>query len=230
LILDLGTGLRSLGNYLNVSLQAAGIPLEANVFLTHLHYDHVLGLPFFSPMRDPGAVLEIYGPSQEGQEGESLHDAMAGMVKPPFFPIHMADFRGELRFHDLGDGDDVTLGSIKVKVRAVPHIGHTLGFRVEADGRSVDLCDGADVVIHDAQYTEDEFVLFSDWGHSTPAYAVHVASVAGARKLHLFHHDPAHVDKEIDQILRQSRRMASKLPLSEVIASAEGMSFDLGAE
>ena len=250
LILDLGTGLRSLGNYLNVSLQAAGIPLEANVFLTHLHYDHVLGLPFFSPMRDPGAVLEIYGPSQEGPEGESLHDAMAGMVKPPFFPIHMADFRGQLSFHDLGDGDDVTLGSIKVKVRAVPHIGHTLGFRVEADGRSVayisdhqapvdrqtvdrgvmDLCDGADVVIHDAQYTEDEFVLFSDWGHSTPAYAVHVASVAGARNLHLFHHDPAHVDKEIDQILHQSRRMARKLPLSEVIASAEGMSFDLGAE
>ncbi|HEY4947291.1 MAG TPA: MBL fold metallo-hydrolase [Acidimicrobiales bacterium] len=247
LILDLGTGLRALGNYLNVPLQAAGIPLEANVFLTHLHYDHVLGLPFFSPMRDPGAVLDIHGPSQDG---ETLHDALAAMVKPPFFPIHMADFRGELRFHDLGDGDDVTLGAIKVKVRAVPHIGHTLGFRIEADGRSVayisdhqapvdrqtvdrgvmELCDGADVVIHDAQYTEDEFVLFSDWGHSTPAYAVHVASEAAARKLHLFHHDPVHVDKEIDQILRQSRRIASKLHLSEVLAAAEGMSFDLGAD
>ncbi len=245
LILDLGTGLRSLGNHLSAPLQAAGVPLQANVLLTHLHYDHVLGLPFFSPMRDPGAVLDIYGPSQEGG---TLGDVLAGMVKPPFFPIQMADFRGELRFRELGDSDDVTLGGIKVKVRAIPHVGHTLGFRVEADGRSVvylpdhqapvdrqsvdpgvlELCDGADLLIHDAQYTEDEFVLLSDWGHSTPAYAVHVASQAGVRKLHLFHHDPGHVDKEIDQMLRQSRRIASKLRHSEVSAAAEGMSFDLG--
>lgn len=245
LILDLGTGLRALGDHLNGPLRSAGLPLQATALLTHLHYDHVLGLPFFAPMRDPGAVLDVYGPSQEGM---SLHDALSGIMQPPFFPIQLADFRGELCFHDLDDSSPVAFGSIKVKVRSVPHIGHTLGFRLEADGRSVvylpdhqapldrrnvdrgvlELCDGADLVIHDAQYTEDEFVNLSDWGHSTPAYAIHVAAEAGAQRLALFHHDPSHTDKEIDRILGHSRRLASEQHLFDVSAAAEGTSVDLG--
>ena len=104
------------------------------MLLTHLHYDHVLGLPFFSPLRDPGAVLDVYGPSQEGG---SLHDVLSGMVAPPFFPISMADFQGELRCHDLDGSAEFAVGGIQVKARPISHIGHTLGFRIEADGRSV---------------------------------------------------------------------------------------------
>jgi phosphoribosyl 1,2-cyclic phosphodiesterase len=244
LILDLGTGLRALGDYLQSPLKAAGVPLHASALLTHLHYDHVLGLPFFAPMRDPGAVLDIYGPSQEGA---SLHDVLSGMVKPPFFPVHMADFRGELRFHDLDGSADFSLGSTRVKVRPIPHLGHTLGYRLEADGRAVvyisdhqapldrrtvdkqvlELCDGADLVIHDAQYTDEEFVTLSDWGHSTAVYAVLVARESGARRLSLFHHDPAHTDKEIDRMLSHARRLASKQTL-DVSAAYEGGSVDLG--
>jgi phosphoribosyl 1,2-cyclic phosphodiesterase len=132
LILDLGTGLRALGAHVHGPLRAAGVPLEATVLLTHLHYDHVLGLPFFSPMRDPGAVLDVYGPSQESGP---LHDVLAGMVQPPFFPISMDDFRGDLRCHDLDGASDFAVGGIQVKARPIRHIGHTLGFRIEADGR-----------------------------------------------------------------------------------------------
>ena len=117
----------------------------------------------------------MYGPSQEGT---SLGDVLAAMVKPPFFPVHMADFRGELRFHDLDGSSSLTVGSIQVKVCPILHIGHTLGFRIEADGRTLvyisdhqapvdrrtvdrevlELCEGADLLIHDAQYTDEEFV------------------------------------------------------------------------
>ncbi|HVC68501.1 MAG TPA: MBL fold metallo-hydrolase [Acidimicrobiales bacterium] len=244
LILDMGTGLRALGHHLNVPLVAAGRPLRANALLTHLHYDHVLGTPFFPPMRDPGALLEIYGPAQVPG---SLQETMAGMVKPPFFPVHMADFRGELRYHDLGPDDGFALGGIAVTVRTIPHIGNTLGFRIEADGVSVaflpdhqapldrttvaeavlDLCHEVDLLIHDSQYTEDEFVELFDWGHSTPAYAVHVATRAGARRLDMFHHDPGHTDRQIDSMVRAARKIAQSVGKVEVTAAKEGTIVEL---
>jgi len=244
LVLDMGTGLRALGHHLNAPLIAAGKPLRANALLTHLHYDHVLGTPFFPPMRDPGALLEIYGPVQADA---SLQETMAGMVKPPFFPVHMSDFRGELRYHDLGPDDEFDLGGIAVKVRTIPHIGNTLGFRIEADGVAIaympdhqapldraavaesvlDLCHDADLLIHDAQYTEDEFVELFDWGHSTPAYAVHVATRSGVNRLDMFHHDPGHTDRQIDSMLRAARKIAQSMGKVEVAAAKEGVSFEL---
>ena len=244
LVLDMGTGLRALGHHLNAPLVVAGRPLRGNALLTHLHYDHVLGTPFFPPMRDPGALLEIYGPAQVD---DSLQETMAGMVKPPFFPVHMSDFRGELRYHDLGPDDEFALGGIKVKVRTIPHIGNTLGFRIEADGVAVaylpdhqapldrttvaepvlDLCRDADLLIHDAQYTEDEFVELFDWGHSTPAYAVLVATRSGAKRLDMFHHDPGHTDRQIDTMLRAARKVAGTMGKVEVSAAKEGASFEL---
>jgi phosphoribosyl 1,2-cyclic phosphodiesterase len=246
LIIDLGTGLRVLGERLASSLESSGAPFEATALLTHLHYDHVLGLPFFAPMRDPGAVLDVYGPSQDGQP---LHDVLSRMVEPPFFPIAMADFRGELRCHDLDAPTDFAVGGFQVKARTVKHIGHTLGFRIEAgphsfayisdhqapaDQRTVDkqvleLCDGVDLVLHDAQYTQTEFAAMSTWGHSTDEYAVRVAVESGARRLCLFHHDPAHSDEQIDAMLDNARRLGSKHGLGDVCAAAEGHAFDLAS-
>ena len=244
LVLDMGTGLRSLGLHLMDGLAPTGRPMRGNCLLTHLHYDHVLGTPFFPPMRDPGALLEIYGPSQVD---DTLQATMAGMVKPPFFPVHMADFRGELRYHDLKGNDEFQLGGIAVKVRTVPHIGNTLGFRIEADGATLayvpdhqapvdrttvgaevlELSEGVDLLLHDSQYTDDEFVELSDWGHSTPAYAVHVATQAGARRLDLFHHDPGHTDRQLDSMLRSARQVAQAIGKVEVNAAKEGGTFEL---
>ena len=244
LVLDMGTGLRALGHHLNAALVPTGRPLRGNCLLTHLHYDHVLGTPFFPPMRDPGALLEIYGPAQDD---DSLQATMAGMVKPPFFPVHMADFRGELRYHDLKGNDSFLLGGIQVTARPIPHLGTTLGFRIEADGATLaylpdhqapvdrttvdrevlELCEGVDLLIHDSQYTEDEFVELSDWGHSTPAYAVLVATESGARRLDMFHHDPGHTDRQLDTMLRAARQVAQATGKVQVNAAKEGATFEL---
>lgn len=244
LILDLGTGLRALGDVLAPELRTQGQPLSANALLTHLHFDHILGLPFFAPLHDPGAVLTVHGPRQE--EG-SLQDTLPGAVQPPFFPVHMADFRGDVRFVDTGD-EDFGVGAAKVRARAVPHRGNTLGFRVEAEGRALayvpdhqapldrrhvpdgvlELCEAADLVVHDAQYTDEEFMDKSDWGHSTLAYAVRVAAEAGAKRLLLFHHDPAHTDRDLERLVSRARRLPDAHRLHDVSVASEGMTVDLG--
>ena len=145
------------------------------------------------------------------------------MMCPPFFPIRPDGLSGDVRFHDTGD-DDFPIGLAKVRSRWVRHVGPTLGFRVEWGGLSVayvpdhgpgccpddpddyvpheilELCDGVDLLIHDAQHTPEEYEPKRHWGHSTVDYAVHVARESGAKELVLFHHDPAHGDDELDRI------------------------------
>ncbi len=245
LIIDLGTGLRALGEHLDALLSPTGAPLRANALLSHLHYDHVLGLPFFAPMRHADALVEVYGPAQDGQ---LLEEVLDSMVRPPFFPVRMAQFEGSFRFHDLEGSGEFAIGSIRVKFRPVEHIGHTLGFRIEVGGQVLaylsdhqapldlcsmepnvlELCDGADLLLHDAQYTEQEFGRVPHWGHSTANYAVMVAREAGVKRLMLFHHDPSHTDEEIDRMLAESRRLAAAAPALEVDAAAEGACVDLG--
>jgi ribonuclease BN (tRNA processing enzyme) len=245
LIIDLGTGLRALGDHLLAQQEADGTALRANVLLSHLHYDHVLGLPFFAPMRDPDAVIDVYGPSQGGA---GLENVLASMVRPPFFPIHMSEFQGTFRFTELEGSDEFAIGGVKVRVGTIPHIGRTLGFRLEADGKSLvyisdhqapadlrsvepevlELCRDADLLLHDAQYTEDEFVNVSDWGHSTANFAVEVARQSGVKRLTLFHHDPAHSDETIDRMLFGAQELASRAPAIEVSAASEGSIEDLG--
>jgi len=244
LILDLGTGLRPLGDAIGPLLEAQGSPLAANSLLTHLHFDHILGLPFFAPLHDPEAVLNVYGPRQEGG---SLREVLHAAVQPPFFPVHMSEFEGEVCFTETGD-EDFAVGSCKVLARSVPHRGDTLGFRVEGEGRSLayipdhqapldrsyvpdgvlEICAGADVVVHDAQYSDEEFVERSEWGHSTVAYAVRVAAVSGAKRLFLFHHDPSHSDRDVGRLLSQARRLPDARRLEDVSIAVEGLTIDLG--
>ncbi len=244
LIVDLGTGLRALGDVLLKEVRAVGRPLHATALLTHLHFDHILGIPFFGPLHDPGARLTVHGPAQP--KG-TLKDALHAAVQPPVFPIHMEQFRGELVTVDTRD-EDFSVGAAKVMARSIPHAGTTLGYRIEADGRSLaylpdhqapldrrtipdavlELCQGVDLLLHDGQYTDDEFFEKPDWGHSTAAFAVHVAAESGAKRLLLTHHDPSHTDRAIDRILHNARRLPEAKKLEDVSSASESQSIDLG--
>jgi ribonuclease BN (tRNA processing enzyme) len=249
LVLDLGTGLRALGE----SLRANGNhvrPLQLNALLTHLHFDHILGLPFFAPLHETGAHLTLYGPAQEG---EFLRTALERAVRPPFFPVKMVEFGGEIDVREVGGQsgaqppEPVKLGQLVVQAARVPHPGTTLGFRIENGGRALvylpdhqapgdlstvpdevrSLCDGADVLLHDAQYTEQEFMAKPDWGHSTVRYAVRVAAETGVRRLFLFHHDPSHADRDIATLVRDARRLSDARRLEEVTVAKEGKTVEV---
>lgn len=240
IVLDLGTGLRYWGDTLPQDGSFRGAAL-----ITHLHWDHVQGLPFFVPVDRPGAQFDIYGPPQDGL---TLEQAFEDFMRPPYFPVRFRDLRGDIRFHDVTD-TDIAIGDAKVKVRSVPHVGLTNGYRIEMGGavvayisdhqqpqdgsltvadHVVELCEGADVLIHDAQYTPAEFAEKRHWGHCTVEYAVEVASVSKVKTLCLFHHDPSHGDDAVDAMLDRAlaSRNGTKSP-TEILAAAEGLTISI---
>ncbi len=234
ILFDLGTGLRYFG-----LTQPADQPFRGTCLLSHLHWDHIQGLPFFKPFLRPGANVTLYAPEQPGDI--TVADVFADTIKPPLFPIHFSMFPGMVDIHEVGDGEFMIGDDVRVMTRFIPHVGHTVGYRVEWNGRSVvymsdhqmptdgshsawpgvfDLCNGADVLIHDAQYTPEEFEAKRDWGHCTPDYAVWLAGKARVKRLALFHHDPAHDDDELDEILGPVIECAAKLGV-EAFAARE---------
>lgn len=269
-LLDLGTGCRRLGeSLLDRYFPGQGINpgapprdehdppreptshgdtrLRLSAFVTHLHFDHVQGLPFFGPALRSDVHLDIYGPAQDG----SLEDAFGAFVQPPYFPVGLWELPAELGFFELADGAVVQVGAAVVKAREVPHVGRTLGYRIEVEGASVaylgdhqapsrdecvvpevseaalELCEGVDLLVHDAQYTDAEFAVKAHWGHSTVGYAVEVAKQAGARRLALFHHDPTHADDVLDRLALEAAELAGE-SLS-VFMAVEGTTIDLAA-
>lgn len=233
ILFDLGTGLRVFGK-----TQPTDGTFRGTALVTHIHWDHVQGLPFFPPADRSGATFDIYGPVHE--EG-TLAECFDAFMRPPYFPVRCCDLRGEYRFHDIGESR-LTIGGAEVLVRKVPHTGPTLGYRVTWDGATVayvsdhqapasldsvpdgvlELAAGADLLIHDAQYTRAEFAEKPHWGHCTTDYALRVAAEAAAKCLVLFHHDPAHTDPEMDDLVAQTRALAGAHG-PEVLGAAEGM-------
>lgn len=233
IVFDLGTGLRPFG---------ATCPMDgtfaATALVTHIHWDHVQGLPFFAPLHVPGSRLDVYGPHQQDS---SLAAAVADLMRPPYFPVRTTELGGDIRFHDI-TADTFLVGSSRITARPVPHKGPTVGYRVESSAGSVayvsdhqaprsldavaegvlELVDGVDILIHDAQYTSAEFATKHDWGHCTLEYALLVAQQAGAKQLVLFHHDPSHSDDDLDRLTAEVRLAAASSPV-QVIAAYEGL-------
>ncbi len=239
IVLDLGTGSRRLGQ----RLVGEGVE-RVTCLLSHLHWDHVQGLPFFPMALRPGTRVDIHGPSQD--DGRTIGEAFRDMWKEPAFPVTIDDLPAELTFVDHAD-DQFAIGDVRITTRTVPHIGHTLGYRLDWNGRSLayvsdhqqpgvdvyevsdgvrELCTGVDLLIHDAQYTRDEFGPKAAWGHCTVDYAVWVAIECEVGTVALYHHDPTHDDDLLDEIVTRLR--AEHGDAVEIVMAAEGTSLVLG--
>lgn len=241
LLFDLGTGVRRYGEEAPLEW-----PFRGHALVTHLHWDHVQGLPFFPPLLVEGAELDVWGPPPE--EASSLAEAFDAFMRPPYFPVGIEDLPGTVRFHDLPEGA-CDIGGARVVARSVPHLGRTYAFRVQVgdgpvvvylpdhqqpldgslyvDPGVVELCAGADVLIHDAQFTAEEFAARPHWGHCTSEFAVAVAAAAGVSRLVLFHHDPSRTDGDLDREVERVASLPAAASLDEVLGAQEGLSIDL---
>lgn len=248
IICDLGTGLRYLGDQLDahrVMMNGSGVPFVGTALVTHLHWDHIQGLPFFKPLLQAGAQLTIVGPDQE--PGSTLADEVSSFVCPPLFPVGLGDLPGTIDFLEVSD-DSFDVGSARVIAASVDHCGPTNGYRIEADGKSVvyipdhqepidqpvdvpdsvvQFCRDADVLIHDAQYDDAEFADRATWGHSTYRYAARVARESNVSRLVLFHHDPMHSDEWIAKAVVEAQVVAG--PDVDVVAATEGLVLSVDA-
>ena len=239
-ILDMGTG----GRYFGLTYSSSE-PFRGTCLLTHLHWDHVQGLPFFTPLLRDGAQLDIYAPEQG--DGRSIADAFAACLCPPMFPISLDNFPGSVDFRAVGD-ETFQIGDIEVMSRLIPHVGSTCGYRLTWGGASVaylsdhqqpgigvfemtpgarDLCEGVDLLIHYAQYTPEEFAVKSTWGHCTVEYAAWLAAECGVKTLALYHHDPTHGDDLIDQFVEKANAQVGGAG-PEVIGAREGLTLRVG--
>lgn len=235
LVLDAGSGIRPLGK----SLGSA----RGTLFLTHYHWDHIQGFPFFDSMYIPGSEFHVYGPEFNGAgPRQYLSDQMIS----PYFPATIAQMSALSGFDVMPRGP-LHLGSATVRATRVSHPSVTLGYRIEADGavfvyisdnevdvapqdlltNILDLAQGADILVHDCQYTEPEYAGKHGWGHSTPRQAIRIAREANVQELVLFHHDPTHNDEQVEALAEEARRLAPRT--LDISIAREGDMIDLGA-
>ena len=221
LILDAGTGLRRLGLRLLGQGFAEGDG-EASLFITHLHWDHLQGIPFFVPLYIKGNRFSFYS-SQSFNP--SLQSVLKRQQSPPTFPPD-ADFRklaSTLRFHRMKNRRVAHVGPVRVTHCRGHHPGGSYFYRIEHEGKSLvyatdyehspktnkvlaRFAKDTDLLIYDAQYTPQEYPRYKNWGHSTYEQGIAVAKESGAKTLHLFHHDPTHDDEFLDDIVKKTRR------------------------
>ncbi|MBD2103468.1 MBL fold metallo-hydrolase [Leptolyngbya sp. FACHB-261] len=236
LIFDGGTGLRVLGQEL-----LKHMPLEAKLFFTHSHWDHIQGFPFFTPAFTPGNCFHIY--SAVAPNGATIEQRLNDQMLHPNFPVPLQVMGSELKFYNIEVGVPLTLGEIRVDTTRLNHPGEAVGYRVNWRGHSiayvtdtehyldrldenvVRLAHQADILIYDATYTDEEYhdpkSSKVGWGHSTWQEAVKVAKAAEVRTLVIFHHDPVHDDRFMDRVGEEAR---VQFPSS--VVAREGMVLD----
>jgi phosphoribosyl 1,2-cyclic phosphodiesterase len=242
LILDAGTGIKRLGDELDSSSQI-------HVLLTHLHLDHLEGLRFFAPLWEEGREIHIWGPSSPVH---SLQERISRSFSPPLFPVDLADIPAAIVFHDVPD-DPWDLGKVRILALPVSHPGSTVGYRLEVARGSLAfipdhepvlgvelaalepdwisghaLAAGVDVLLHDAQFTEDEYPDRVGWGHSSVAHAVGFARTADVGRLVLFHHDPDRSDADVDRLTERASELWDGDGGAPPLAAREGMTIELG--
>ncbi len=240
LILDAGSGMQRLNASLNIKSK------RVDILLTHLHFDHIQGLGFFKPLFNPEMEIHLWGPASANQ---SLRDKLIRYFSPPLFPLFFRDIPCKLVLHEVENGR-FTIGPFKITSRYVTHLGPTIGYRIK-DRHSVlcyipdhepalgakgllrdlkwvsgsDLALYADLMVHDAQYSTEEYKDKLGWGHCSMQDAAQFALQAGVKHLLLFHHDPSHTDTQLEKIYSEIKLKNTTNMKYEL--AVEGMHFDL---
>ncbi|MCU1327381.1 MAG: hypothetical protein JWN34_2751 [Bryobacterales bacterium] len=229
IIFDAGSGIRNLGQ--SLMKEAGGQNIDASIFLTHFHWDHIQGIPFFAPIYGPKNKVSFYS----GIQGRPLQETLEGQMAKPYFPVNFDQVAAQRSFHLIPRQESVKVGSATIIPFEMNHPQGAAGYRVEIGDAVIvyatdyehgdpehdktlrKYAEKADILICDAQYTPAEYESHRGWGHSTWLNAVHVAKDAGARRLFLFHHDPTHDDQSMMRIAEDAR-----MHFENAIAAWEG--------
>lgn len=243
IVLDAGTGIRALGLAL-----AEDPPARVDLLLSHLHIDHLEGLGFFGPLWDPEIELHIWGPPSPVK---TLEERIATYLSPPLFPVHLSAVSAQPVFHDT-PAEQWQIGGATIAAQLISHPGPTVGYRLDEEGKTfVYMSDhepalgigdlrsvapewlsgygvafDADVLLHDSQYTEEEYAQKVGWGHSSTDHVVTFAQLAKVRRLVMFHHDPLHTDDDLERILVRAKELWGQNG-GEIELAHEGMEIDL---
>lgn len=242
IVIDAGSGIRELGN----TLVANDLPngsLKLALYLSHTHWDHIMGFPYFTPIYIPGTKMVVHGPVT--YEDDPLRDVVGGQMKYRYFPINVGELASDIQYKRLREEPDMDLGGgLLLTTKFLNHPITALGYRFEFQGKVFCTCydhepfrnlfitdpdhpeydeamayegeevageqnqaieeffRGADLLVHDSQYTAEEYKARIDWGHSTFEWAIAAANRAGVKKLALFHHDPDRTDEQIDEMAK----------------------------
>ena len=251
IIIDCGTGAHDLGQHILKNKLTGN---EGSILISHTHWDHIQGIPFFAPLFVPGNTWTFYAPRGFG---DTLRETLAGQMEFTYFPVTLDAFGAKVDYRDLVE-QTFDLGDVRITTRFLNHPALTLAYKLECNGATMvyscdhephsheladgeglvhgqdrehsDFFEGADLVIHDAQYTPAEYATKVGWGHSTPQYAVQMCREAGVRKLALTHYDPTRTDAQVDAILAELHANAPANDRLEIVGAAEGMVLEVTSQ